>query len=290
MSTDTQATGVRLVITNDDGYVLALDYDDGSGPNLPGGPIQEGEEAKEASIRLLKELFGLESGFLSEVHRGPGEKYGHGVGFVIRSAGEPDLSLVKASAKFMKLGEVMCGTGGLFARDIFNNAGMMNRPPLDLDRLYTISQEAYNSNSNRAKEGTDLVIDEITLLNEIGKQDEIDRILSKIDVGLLHPDIADAFLVMVEGVDGVNEFFNIKEFRKEVAKRLEEVDGSTRRKFKLIGLDGVVISEDVRADARDYYRKKAREFSQQLRNGTLADGKSGRHRGGAPIRKDLPLE
>lgn len=287
MSDTTLTTEIRLVITNDVGNVLALDYGDGLGHNLPGGPIQEGEEAKETSIRLLKEFFDLESGFLREVYRGPGGRYGFGVGFVVNAVGEPSLKFPQAHAEFHTLSDIMCGSSGLLARDIFNAAGLLNRPRLDLDKLYFISQESYKSGSNRAIEGTDLVIDEITFLNSIGKLGEIDRIISTVDVGMLHPDIADAFLVVAEGVDGLS---NINEFRKEVEKRLEEIDEPLRRKFKLIGDGGVVLSEDVRADARNYYRKKAREFSQQLRDGTLANGAPGRHRGGRPIRTDLPPE
>ena len=279
--------GVRLAIRGDDGSVLALDLGDGDGLNLPGGPMLNGETLAEAAGRILESTFGLEGGSLRSVHQGLGDRYHHCVGVAVEPEGELDLAMSGAEAAYVRPGDVLRGRWGLFARDVLNGAGLMNRPRLDLDRLYKISKRAIQNGSHRATEGVDLVIDEVTFLQDIGKPHAIDQVLDEVDVGLLHPDIADALLVVVEGITGL---VHLVEFRRQVELRMEEVEGP-RRKFVLKeAFTGRVISEDVRADAREYYRKKAREFGEQLRDGTLADGMPGRHRGGAPIRTDLPPE
>lgn len=278
--------GIRLIVMGEDGSVLSVDNGDGDGPNLPGGPMLNGETVLEAAGRTLSDMLGLQDGFLRVVHQGLGDKYYHCTGLVANPEGEPDLGVSGAKMSYVSPGEVLRGRWGLFARDVLNSAGLMNRPKLDLDRLYRISKNAIQNGSHRATEGVDLVIDEVILLQEIGKPEAVDQILDKVDVGLLHPDIADAMLVVAEGVDGLA---NLAEFRRQVDLRMEEVDGP-RRKYVLRDTAGRVLSEDVRADAREYYRKKAREFGKQLREGTLADGRPGRHRGGAPIRTGLPPE
>lgn len=285
MQSVVQHVGVRVAMRSEDGLVLALGTRD-DGYSLPGGPMLNGESSRDAAERILVEQTGLEPDMLVTVHQGLGDKFHQCTAFRAEAQGEPKHDLVEAELAFVELKDVMRGRWGLFARDAFNKAGWMKRPRLELKRLYKISKQALDNGSSRATDGVDLVIDEFVLLQDIDKVWAIDAFLKDVDVGLLHPDIADAMLVVVEGIPGLAE---LDAFREQVELRLLEVDGP-RRKFALKDHTGRVISEDVRADARKYYRQKAREFGEQLRAGTLAGGLGGRHRGGAPIRKDLPPE
>lgn len=278
--------GVRIAVRDQEGHVLAMRTEE-DGFNLPGGPMLNGETPYKAAVRVLKEQTGLESRVFREMHQGLGDKFHHSMAFSTDLHGEPRHDLVeRTELAFVELKDVLLGRWGLFARDAFNGAGWMRRPRLQADHLYGISKRALDNGSNRATDGVDAVLDEFVLLQEIDKVWAIDAFLKDVDVGLLHPDIADAMLVFVEGIPGLAE---LDAFREEVEKRLLEIDGP-RRKVVLKDCSGRVISEDVRADARKYYREKAREFGEQLRNGTLAGEFGGRHRGGAPIRKDLPSD
>jgi len=279
-----QHVGVRLAVRDGDGKVLALRTEE-DGFNLPGGPMLDGETPREAAKRVLAEQTGLESRAFRQLHQGLGDKFHQCVAFGTDMHGEPSHDLIDgAELAFVELKDALLGRWGLFARDVFNGAGWMQRPAVSADHLYKISQKALDNGSNRATEGVDLILDEFVFLQDIDKVWAIDAFLKDVDVGMLHPDIADAMLAVVEGIDGLSE---TESFRDQVEKRIAEVDGVVRKKFKLI-VAGTVVSDDVRADARKYYRQKAREFGEKLRNGTLADGFGGRHRGGPPIRTDLP--
>lgn len=286
--TEVRNAGVRLAIPGEERQVLAADFGDGDGFNLLGGPVLDGEGIEDTAIRLLKEFLGLESGSITEAHQGTGDKYRPCSAFAIETDEEPNLGILDARVAYVSAGDVMRGRWGLFARDVLNGAGLIRRPKLELDELYRISQVALDNGSNRATEGVDLVIDEVSLLQDIGKPHAVDRFIRDVDVGMLHPDIADAMLVAVEGIEGLP---SLGEFRRQVELRMEET-GTLIRKIVMKDSFGKVLSEDVRGDARKLYRKKAREFSEQRRAGTLAQGGvgGGRHRGGAPIRKDIPPE
>ena len=270
--------GVRIAVKNDDGKVLALDLEDGDGFNLPGGLVAEGEKPREAAARLLDAQIGLETDDLIEIWSGPGDKYRDSHVFIVLADNDIKVQSEEGSAEFVKIPELLCGQWGLFVRDAFNAAGWMNRPKMDLKKLYHVCQLAIRNGSNRAQKGVDTVIDEITFLTDIGKLHAVDVILGCMDVAQLHPDVAHTLLVMIEPLEGLR---NKEKIEKDVEILLEAVDGPrTPIRFG--------PHADVRKTAAKYYRQQAAKFGKMLRDGTLAQKFGGRHRGGPAIRKDVP--
>ncbi|HEY8095000.1 MAG TPA: hypothetical protein VIE65_02765 [Methylobacter sp.] len=161
------------------------------------------------------------------------------------------------------------------------------RPAFDFNRFYSFSKKAAEQGSEHAIEGLDLIIDEFSTLIKDGLVEEVDIILQRMDVNKIHADILDGMQSIVEGVEGLKYG---SEFCRKAQTRIEEIDGA-RKKFKLRGSDGKIVSEDVRADARKLYRQRAKKFGEMLRAGTLSQGMPGLHRGGPPILKqEIPKE
>ena len=270
--------GVRIAIKNDDGNVLALDLGDGDGFNLPGGPVAEGEEPREAAVRLLEAQVGLETDDLIKVWSGPDDKYQTSHAFIVLADNDIKVRSEEGDTEFVKIPELLCGTWGLFVRDAFNAAGWMNRPRMNLKRLYEICQLAVRNGSHRAQKGVDMVIDEVTFLTDIGKLHAVDVLLGDVDVAQLHADVAHTLLVMVEPLEGLR---NKKKIEQDIEILIEAVDGQrTPIRFG--------PHEDIRAAARKQYRAQAAKFGKMLRDGTLAQKFGGRHRGGKAIRTDVP--
>jgi len=173
--------GVRIAVKNDDGKVLALDLGDGDGFNLLGGPMEDGEEPRKAAARLLEVQVGLETDDLIKVWSGPGDKYQNSHAFIVLADNDIKVQSEEGTTEFVKIPELLCGMWGLFVRDALNAAGWMNRPKMDLKRLYEICQLAIRNGSHRAQKGVDMVIDEITFLTDIGKLHAVDAILRDMD-------------------------------------------------------------------------------------------------------------
>lgn len=274
--------GVRVAVKNDDGMILAVSREDGDGLVLPGGPVREGETSHQAAARVLEEQTGLEADVLTQVHFGLGDKFYHSTAYIALAGDEVDPRPEEgAQAEFVGIPDVLCGRWGLFARDAFNASGWMNRPAMELGRLYEITKKARRSGSEHATEGVDIVIDEVVFLTEIGKPGAIDAHLRDLVVEDVHPDILDAMRTMVEDVAGL---VHKRSFDDRVDEYLKKVDVYVRgRKYKLVGDNGQILSKDVRGDAKKIYRRKAKEFGRMLRDGTLAKKHPGRHRGGRAV-------
>lgn len=256
---------VRAVVRSEDGHLLGVKS--GNGYDLPGGMAGDDESPKAAAARHLRDRCGMsmdpESGV--PAYRGLNEE-----GVWTSSYVFGDLDPEEAhgdGVAWVGLHEILCGPDGLYARDVFNKLGWMNRPALSLEKLYRLSKVALNDRAGRAGaelEGVDSVIDEITFLADIGKLGAIDSILLQADCERLHANILDAFVSMVEEIGGLKERDG---FVKRAKARIELID-SARTKMRLV-INGRVLSEDVRGDAAKTYKERAREFGKMLREGTL---------------------
>jgi hypothetical protein len=221
---------------------------------------------------------GLETDDLIEVYSGPDDKFRKSHAFIVLADNDIKVQSEEGTAEFVKIPELLCGQWGVFVRDALNAAGWMNRPKMDLAKLYHVCQLAIRNGSHRAQKGVDMVIDEITFLTDIGKLYVVDNMLGTIDVAQLHPDVAHTLLVMVEPLEGLQ---NKAKVEQDVEILLEAIDGPrTPIRFG--------EHSDIRKTARKYYRQKAAEFGKMLRDGTLAQKFGGRHRGGPALRKDVP--
>lgn len=256
---------VRAVVRSEDGHLLGVKS--GNGYDLPGGTAGDDESPKASAARHLRDRCGMSTDPESGVpaYRGLNEE-----GVWTSSYVFGDLDPEEAhgdGVAWVGLHEILCGPDGLYARDVFNRLGWMNRPALSLETLYRLSKVALNNRAERAGaelEGVDAVIDEVTFLADIGKLGAIDSILRQADCEQLHANILDAFVSMVEEIGGLKERDG---FVRRAKARIELID-SARTKMRLV-VNGRVLSEDVRGDAAKIYKERAREFGRMLREGTL---------------------
>lgn len=275
-------SGVKLVMRNEENLVLGQKRADEAFFNLPSCPVEGDGDPRDFATALFRSLTGAD-GSISPVMRGKDGEFGTSVSYVASWDGK--LKVPKdRELLWVEPMDVMCGPWGLFARDSFNRLGLINRPALDLDKLYKVSKKAISAGSEYANEAIDAVLDEFALLVDIGKTGAIDVILQDAKVDQLHPDVLDAMNSVIEEISGLKER---DAFTARATARIEEIDGP-RRKIKLVDPIRGVISHDVRGDARKYYRKKAKEFSEMLHNGTLAKNFPGLHRGGQQIQGGAP--
>lgn len=275
-------SGVKLVMRNEESLVLGQKRTDEAFFNLPSCSVDGDGDPRDFATALFRSLTGAD-GSISPVMRGKDGEFGTSVSYVANWDGK--LKVPKdRELLWVEPMDVMCGPWGLFARDSFNRLGMINRPALDLDKLYKISKKAVSNGSEYANEAIDAVLDEFALLVDIGKTGAIDAILREADVGQLHADVLDSINSVIEDIAGLKER---EAFTARATARIEEIDGP-RRKIKLIDPERGVISHDVRGDARKYYKNKAKEFGEMLRNGTLAKNFPGLHRGGQQIKDGQP--
>lgn len=269
--------GVKLVLRSENGSILGKRGE--IGYDLPSSQVGDGEDLRAVSVRFLKSLTGSRFGNLIPSHRGPDEEWYVSSSYLLDcSEGFP----VIPGYEWVQIQDILLGRWGLFARDIFNDLKLMNRPKLRLEDLYRISKKAQSHGSEFATDGIDIVVDEVAFLLDVKKEYAIDALLEVVDLKKLHADIIYSLKEIVEEIP----FLRSKSWFIEKAEaRIEEIDGP-RRKIKLKNQFGEVVSEDVRGDALKYYRKKAREFGEMLRAGTLG---SGLHRGGQPLPKSKKL-
>ncbi len=266
--------GVKLVIKSGDGLVLGLRSANETYFNLPSVAV-DGGDPREAAEALFKGLTGVPAE-LSTIVRGRDPEFGTSASYLAEWDGKlvvPD----GMELMWVEPMEIVCGRWGLFARSSFNKLGLMDRPELDLDKVYRISRKAVSSGGEHAYEGIDMVLDEFAFLADIGKPEAIDDILKAIRTEGMHADILDAMQSVVEEIPGLKEGPG---FIRRAAAEIELVDGP-RTKYRLIGPNGIV-SEDVRGDAKKYYRNRAKEFGAMLRAGKLGEGL---HRGGKPLER-----
>lgn len=258
-------TGVRAVVRSDDGLILAVRSGDGF--DLPGGAVGDDEAPKAAAARYLLEQCGLaaDPAAGTPAFRGKGDVFEWTSSYTF--AGVDHEEACGEGVAWVGIHEILCGPDGLYARDLFNRLGWMNRPALSLDRLYKLTKVSLNDRARRDGaeiEGVDAVIDEITFLTDIGKVGAVDAILRRADCERLHANILDAFVSMVEEMHGLKER---DAFVQRARARIALID-SSRTKMRLV-VAGQVVSEDVRGDAAKIYKERAREFGRMLREGTL---------------------
>lgn len=253
--------GVKIVFRKE-GRVLAVRNDDGL--NLPSAhlPYDEGTTGTDVRVcanglyKIVTRRSAMDNS-LVPVYRGSDDEHGISSSYV---ADAPDLKKVPPGTEWSDPRDVLLGKWGLFARDVFNKLGIMNRPALSLERVYRVSEKALNSRSASVTEAIDMVIDEVALLADIRKPWAIDSILRKVDLMRVHPDVIATMKAVVEEIPDLP---SKAAFNRAAQVRLDAVDGG-RVKIRF-GEHG-----DVRAAALSIYRKTGKEFGDALRAGTLS--------------------
>jgi len=265
--------GIKLIFRSKENRVLAFKNADDW--DLPSCSVEHVDELRNSTRNLFKKVTGA---FPDKdpipVYRGYDDEYGVSSSYISDWTGIPKTKKGQ-KADWVDVIDILSSKWGLFARDAFHRLKLINRPKLDLEDLYTISKKALKDGSRHASEGVDKVIDEIVFLMEINKSEAVDNLLQHMDVTKLHADILSAALAVLENYDLPSK----ARFVEDANIIIQEID-ALRPKMKLKDEYGRILSHDVRGDALKYYRKKAVEFGNLLREGKLGPGL---HRGGAPI-------
>jgi hypothetical protein len=273
--------GIRAIIKDND-RMIGVRREGTSEWCLPGG-VAYGMETNKSVPGVVKYLTGFDTSYVvpvgrfelssPEIHTIDEEKVTVKRVTVYNCGWTGELSPAEGwETDWVTISDILGGKDGLVARDVFNHIGIMDRPKLELEKLYKISARILQGSDSAdrmelATEAADLVIDEWTFLIDTGKNQEIDRIIGTIDVPKVHADILDAMLAMVEQL---GDSPNKSKFVRDASAIIAEVD-SLIPKRKLI-LNGVVISNDVRGDARKLYKESARRFKKILEEkGTLRE-------------------
>jgi len=170
-----------------------------------------------------------------------------------------------------------------------HEAAQRPSPPRDevlLQRMYAASRAILHGSPRerhvKTKEAVDTVIDSIDEMVRKGEASLIDAVMSRAEVDRIHPEILDAVVALTEEC-GLPSFAG---FRDRVTGRLAKVD-ELIRPMVLRRSDGVQVSADVRKDARDLYRKRAKEFGEVLRREGSLDRFYKSKRGGARKKGDV---
>lgn len=155
---------------------------------------------------------------------------------------------------------------------------MTDRVKEILFQIYAKSRSVLDAPSQRvkhtlAKELVDLVFNTVTKVIAEGDPGILDTILDTADVSKVHPEGLDMLAALVDGMPSDS----VVSFLDRVSQRLEKVD-ELIKPIRLVRAnygqsDGgnahiagaVVISGDVRADARRIYRERAVAFGDHLR-------------------------
>lgn len=265
--------GIRAIIKDNDRMVGVrrigtLEW------GLPGGVAYEMEAEKSVPM-IVNHLTGFDTSYVipvgkfklsvPEIHEIDEEKVTVEKLVIYNCGWTGELSPAEGwETSWVTISDILAGKDGLIARDVFNHIGIMDRPKLELENLYKISAKIIQGSDSASRmelatEAADLVIDEWTFLIDTGKTQEIDRILGTIDVPKIHADVLDAMLAMVEQLE---DSPNKNQFIQDASAIIAEVDRLIPKR-KLI-LNGVVISNDVRGDARKLYKESARRFKKIL--------------------------
>lgn len=234
---------------------------------MPGGEARQGESPKAAAIRILADQCRLEASDMFPIHRGKGDVWTWTSTYEARQTTDEPGPADGLEVAWVGMHEILCGQRGLYARDVFNKMGWMNRPALRVDKLYRLSAAALNNRSGREGaelEGVDLVVDEITFLIDIDKKSALTEILKSLDCEKLHANILDVFVSMVEEIPDLE---GRDDFVTRAKARIALVD-STRMKMRLV-VNGRTVSDDVRGDAAKIYKQRAAEFGRMAKDGTL---------------------
>lgn len=278
-----QPVGIRVVVRRDD-LVLGVRKAGDGRYDLPHGVAAAGVRHSVAAASVLAATAGMRAASLSpsgvfqlrdpEVYSTAEEELtvtsAHC--YLAEAGGDPEPP-EGLEAGWVAPGDVLLGRDGLAARFAFNRLGIINRPELRLEDLYRATKSAYDGDMDgaggdldrasgrmeRVTEYVDAVIDELSFLADIGKLSEVDRILGEADVARLHPDILDAMLSCTSWLDGLE---NKERFEADARGVIDLVNDGIRR-VRLV-VDGKVVSEDVRGDAKKIYDGRRREFKAHL--------------------------
>lgn len=250
-----------MLFRNED-RVLALR--DSFGLNLPSSNVPEMDEPLTGTdIRLhanglFKSLTRKEArdDTLRPLYRGRDDEWGISSSYL---ADHPWKKLPKG-AEWADPRDVMLGRWGLYARDVFHAAGVINRPRLSMSKIYRICELARTDASRNVQEAVDMVIDEVHFLFDIGKPWGVEAILREVDVRRLHADVIDALKTMVEDEECLPSG---RAFVAAASAQIAEID-KLRIKIRFNGI------ADVRAAAAKIYKKKGKEFGDDLRAGRLS--------------------
>ncbi|MFA5203051.1 MAG: hypothetical protein WC708_01485 [Lentisphaeria bacterium] len=276
-----KSEGIRVIIKEND-VMVGVRRIGTSEWGLPGGVAYEMEIEKSVPM-IVNHLTGFDTSYVvpigrfelnvPEIHNIDEEKVTVEKVMIYNCGWTGEMSPAEGwEVSWVTISDILAGKDGLIARDVFNRIGMMDRPKLELEELYKISAKILDGSDSASRmelatEAADLVIDEWTFLIDTGKSKEIDRILGTIDVPKVHADVLDAMLAMVEQLE---DSPNKNQFIQDASAIIAEVDRLIPKR-KLI-LNGVVISNDVRGDARKLYKESARKFKEILeKKGTLQE-------------------
>lgn len=260
-------SGLRVIYKNNFGEVLCSYYD--GSPVLAGMEQKNGSTIKDTANKFMSELT-VELFTLKEVFQGVNHdsEYYHVIYFDLETEETPVHE--GTSYGLVKPFEILKGKHGLQYLDVFQAMRWLKRRPISYSFINSVSKMAHERGSANCIEAINMIIDEMQFFIDIEKAEPLEEIFRNLEVEKLHADIVDAALAMTCSIPGHVCPSNLAEFIHRCKTRIEEVDAIiNRKKYKLVGLDGRVISEDVRGDARTYYAKKSAEYSKMLKEGTL---------------------
>lgn len=131
------------------------------------------------------------------------------------------------------------------------------------DKLYAGTRRAYGMDAqvDRQVHVTKMVDLLLDTMNDIPEDDrEAARsVLDGLDAAKVHPDVLDAALAVIEERE-----IRTVSFEKDARDAIALVDEAIPKR-KLIGPGGEILSMDVRGDAKKLYKKKAKDFKEELK-------------------------
>jgi RNA polymerase subunit RPABC4/transcription elongation factor Spt4 len=254
------SNGIKLVFQKEN-QVFALESKDGF--NLPSGPVDpepdqpvKAEDITRAAIGLFEKLTkkSVENCHATPLFRGSDDEYGLSSSYFV----EFEFKKLPKGGTWVAPQDIMLGRWGLFARDAFNALKLINRPKLDLTKVYTICRRALDREESTTP-AIDMVLDEVNLLLDIGKPWAVEALLREVDVRRLHADVIETLRYSIENE---HDLPSKPGFDAAAKAQIAEID-RLRTKIRF------GAHEDVRAAAAQYYKKKSEEFGAKLRAGTL---------------------